>query len=260
MSGGLMRGAVGSGAVTQPEMRCEGACRKGRAERADVEGRGFPLGDWNDPARRLDELYAWVEQRALHLADSYLADRVRKRRGARLLRAGAALGATASAVVPMLALTGTLPGTAAAWGYLALLGAVVCLGADRCSGLTTGWMRDVATAQAVQRRLETLQYDWASEAIREVLGPTEGSAGDAADRGLALLRRFTEDVSEIVRAETADWMLESGAGRLPLRPQWAAAPPSRSHEACRQPQSGRSPFARGPRPAMPRQRPPEDLH
>ncbi|MFC4495866.1 SLATT domain-containing protein [Streptomyces ovatisporus] len=246
--------------MSQPEMRCEGGCRKGRAERADLRDRVFPLGDWNEPAQRLDELYAWVEQRALHLTDSYLADRVRKRRGARFLRAGAALAATASAVVPLLALTGTLPGRAAAWGYLALLGAAVCVGADRCSGLTTSWMRDVATAQAVQRRLETLQYDWAAEAIREVLGPTEGSAGDAADRGLALLRRFTEDVSEIVRAETADWMLGSDAGRSPLRLQWAAARPARSQEACRQPHGSRTAFPRGPRPTMPRQRPPEDLH
>ncbi|MBD0708545.1 SLATT domain-containing protein [Streptomyces sp. CBMA291] len=41
-------------------------------------------------------------------------------------------------------------------------------------------MRDVATAQAVQRRIQTLRFDWATECVREVLGPTEGTASEAA--------------------------------------------------------------------------------
>jgi len=248
---------VGSGAVSQPEMRPGGASRKSGSQRAELQGRAFPLGDWGEPAERLDELYVWVEQHALFLADWYLAARVRKRRGARVLRAGAALGVATGALLPLLAFTGTLPGRAAAWGYLALLGAVVCVGGDRCFGLTTGWMRDVATAQSVQRRLESLQFDWASEAIREVLGPTEGSAGEAADRGLAVLRRFTEDVSEIVRAETTDWMLESGSGPAPLRLQSSGLRLPRPPEGC-QPQYGhRVHVSPGFRPNMPRQRPPE---
>ena len=72
-------------------------------------------------------------------------------------------------------------------------------------------MRDVATAQAVQRRLEALRFDWASESVREVLGPTEGTAAEAAERCLAILRRFCDDVADLVRMETADWMLDFGA-------------------------------------------------
>lgn len=34
-------------------------------------------------------------------------------------------------------------------------------------GVTFGWMRDVAIAQAVQRRLQAPQFDWASESVRE---------------------------------------------------------------------------------------------
>uniref|UniRef100_UPI0015EE3D2A SLATT domain-containing protein n=1 Tax=Streptomyces albidus (ex Kaewkla and Franco 2022) TaxID=722709 RepID=UPI0015EE3D2A len=146
-----------------------------------------------------------------------------------------------------------------AWGYLALLCAAVCVGGDRFFGLTTGWMRDVATAQAVQRRLEGLQYDWASEAIREVLGPVEGSAGEAADRALALLRRFTEDLSEIVRAETADWMLEFGSGPSPLRLQSAASHPGRPPEPQSTQSSQRLHASPVVRTSMPRQRPPEGL-
>lgn len=233
-------------AVSKPEMR-PGA------------GRAFPLGDWGEPGERLDELYVWVEQRALFIADWYLSDRTWKRRGARALRTGASLGATAAAVLPLLTLTGTLPVRHAAWGYVALLGALVCLYADRCFGLTTGWIRDVATAQAIQRRLETLQYEWASESVREMLGPTEGGAGEAAERGLTLLRRFTEDVSEVVRAETADWMLEfRPGGSAPQGSQPANAPYARPVEACAAAHNvHRFPAPPGFRPSMPRQRPPE---
>ncbi|WP_157869111.1 SLATT domain-containing protein, partial [Streptomyces atriruber] len=145
-------------------------------------------------------------------------------------------------------------GALAGWGFVSLLGAVACVGCDRFFGLTSGWMRDVATAQAVQRRLQVLQFDWASESVREVLGPTEGTAGEAAERCLGVLRKFTDDVTELVRAETSDWMVEFRAGPVPLAMQ-AMVPSGSPREAPVSP--GRFPLPPGARPNMPRQRPPE---
>lgn len=245
----------------QPEMQPERPPQDGRGEGAaglrpgDLAGRPFPLGDWGEPAERLDELYRWVERGALHTAAWYLAEREWKRRGARALRGGAAAGAVTGAALPLLDLTGAVGG-AARWGYLALLLAVACVGVDRCFGVTAGWMRDVATAQAVQRRLQALQFDWASECVREVLGPAEGTAGEAAERCLAVLRRFSEDVTELVRTETADWMVEFRVGPAPLGIQSAVPPAGRAETAT-------APFGRpalppgAARPNMPRQRPPE---
>ncbi|WP_344296137.1 SLATT domain-containing protein, partial [Streptomyces synnematoformans] len=51
----------------------------------DLLARPFPLGDWGDPAKRLDELYLWAEEGALRTARSYLAARRTKRRAARTL-------------------------------------------------------------------------------------------------------------------------------------------------------------------------------
>lgn len=219
----------------------------------DLVGRPFPGGDWGKPAERLDELYHWVEHGALTAAAWYLADRVWKRRTAWALRGGAALGATAGAFVPLLDLTGAAPG-AGAWGFLGILVAVACVAGDRYFGVTSGWMRDVATAQAVQRRLQTLQFDWASESVREVLGPTEGTASEAAERCLGVLRRFTEDVGELVRAETTDWMTEF---RTRPAPQiLAAAQTASSGRTDPAGPAGRVPVL-APRPNMPRQRPPE---
>jgi hypothetical protein len=215
-------------------------------------GRPFPLGDWGEPAERLHELYRWVEAGALTTASWYLADRVWKRRGARVLRGGAAAGAVVGAGLPLLDLAGVVGG-AAAWGYLALLLGVACVAGDRFFGVTSGWIRDVATAQAVQRRLQVLQFDWASECVREVLGPTEGTAGEAAERCLSVLRRFSEDMTELVRAETADWMVEFGTGSAPLAIQAGVGAGSRGDVA----PAGRPPLPPGARPNMPRQRPPE---
>jgi hypothetical protein len=219
----------------------------------DLTGRTFPLGDWGEPAQRLHELYRWVERGALNTAQWYLSDRAWKRRGARLSRVGAALGGLGAGVFPLLDLAGAVEGVAT-WGFVSLLAGVACVGCDRFFGLTSGWMRDVATAQAVQRRLQVLQFDWASESVREVLGPTEGTASEAADRCLGVLRRFSEDVTELVRSETADWMVEFRSGPAPLAMQ-AMVPASRGEPGAVP--SVRAALPPGARPNMPRQRPPE---
>ncbi|MGV9913056.1 SLATT domain-containing protein [Streptomyces tendae] len=249
----------------QPEMQPERPPRDGRdgggtggPRPGDLTGRAFPHGDWTLPAERLDELYRWVERGALDTAAWYLADRVWKRRGAVLLRSGAAAGAAAGAALPLLDLVGAVGG-AAPWGYLALLWAVACVAGDRYFRVTAGWMRNVATAQAVQRRLQALQFDWASESVREVLGPADGTASEAAERCLLVLRRFSEDVTELVRAETADWMVCFRPGPGPLGRHAAAAADGPRPDGGGAGASGRFavPPQNGTRPNMPRQRPPE---
>ncbi|MER7050844.1 SLATT domain-containing protein [Streptomyces sp. NPDC000351] len=248
----------------QPDMQPEGPPHDGRGGEGaagprpgDLTGRAFPLGDWALPAERLDELYRWVERGALDTAAWYLADRVWKRRSAMALRGGAATGAVAGAALPLLDMSGMVGG-AAPWGYLALLIGVACVAADRYFGVTSGWMRDVATAQAVQRRLQALQFDWASESVREVLGPADGTASEAADRCLLVLRRFSEDVTELVRAETADWMVDFRTGAAPLGLQSGVAGGAGRASEAGGGGSGRFSMApNGARPNMPRQRPPE---
>ncbi|WP_327290366.1 SLATT domain-containing protein [Streptomyces sp. NBC_01198] len=246
--------------MSQPDMFPEEAPREEPERRAlhhqqeDLRPLPFPLGDWGEPAERLEELYRWAESGALRTADWYLRDRLWKRRGARALRCGATLFAAVGAALPLVELTGA-GGATVAWGYLALLVATVCVAADRVLGLTAGWMRDVGTAQSVERRLEQLRFDWASESVREVLGPTEGTAAEAAERCLAILRRFCDDVADLVRMETADWMLDFGSrtSAPPLRTQSPAWSPTRPEP----PFSPRLPHP-STRPNMPRQRPPEN--
>lgn len=276
-SGSGIAGAAGPGAVGGAGGAAGAGGRGGRGGRAvgsggsrgrgepegdggsggrDLTGRPFPLGDWGEPAERLDELYRWVESGALATADWYLADRVWKRRGARALRWGTAAGVVAGTALPLLDLTGTLSGSAG-WGYLSLLLGAACMACDRYFGLTSGWIRNLATAQAVQRRLQVLQFDWASECVRETLGPTEGTASEAAERCLGVLRRFSEDITELVRSETADWMVEFRAGPAPMGTQ-ALVSGSAGGRAEPGVLPGRfSMPSVAARPNMPRQRPPE---
>lgn len=241
----------------QPEMQPDGPFPEGGGKkRGDLLGRSFPLGDWGEPAERLNELYQWVEEHALRTVEWYLADRIRKRRAARLLRGGTLAGLAAGAALPLLQLAGAVDGNGTVWACMALLGAAVCRGCDRYFGLTSGWVRDVATAQAVQRRLEAMQYEWASESIREVLGPTEGTASEAAERCLGVLRRFSEDVTELVRTETTGWMAEFLAGTASLAAQ-QPVPRDPVRQDNGPATAGRSAMPPGARPNMPRQRPPE---
>ncbi|MDX2403024.1 SLATT domain-containing protein [Streptomyces microflavus] len=256
-TGGAGGNGGGRGAGSGGGARTGGAWGGGSgAGGRDLTGRPFPLGDWGEPAERLDELYRWAETGALATADWYLKDRVWKRRGARALRLGTAAGVVAGAALPLLDLTGTLSGSAG-WGYLSLLLGAACMACDRYFGLTSGWIRNLATAQAVQRRLQVLQFDWASECVREMLGPTEGTASEAAERCLGVLRRFSEDVTELVRSETADWMVEFRAGPAPMGTQALV-----SGSAGGRVEPGVLPgrFSMpsvAARPNMPRQRPPE---
>lgn len=220
----------------------------------DLRASPFPQGDWGEPAQRLDELYHWAEARALQTVDWYLGDRTWKRRTARALRAVAVLSAAVGAVLLLLGLVEGLEGRRGAWGYVALLVAGVCVALDRFFGLTSGWMRDISTAQAVQRRLEAFQFEWASESVREVLGPTEGTASEAAERCLGVLRRFCEDLSELVRAETSGWILEFRSSLVPLHSQ---APTPWDHRPDGGTAGNRVQSPPGSRASMPRQRPPE---
>lgn len=219
----------------------------------DLRPLPFPLGDWGEPAERLEQVYRWAEEGAQRTADWYLCDRLWKRRGARCLRTGAALCAAGAAALPLVELAHG-GASLARWGYLALLLSGACVAFDRVLGLTSGWMRDVATAQAVQRRLEALRFDWASESVREVLGPADGTAAEAAERCLAILRRFCDDVADLVRLETSDWMVDFGARAAgpSLRTQSPAWSPTRTDAA-----PGPRMAHPSTRPNMPRQRPPE---
>jgi hypothetical protein len=64
----------------------------------------------------------------------------------------------------------------------------------------------MVTAQAVQRRLEVLRFDWASECARSAL--TTRRQLEEVERQLALLREFSGDLVALTSSETSEWIAE----------------------------------------------------
>jgi hypothetical protein len=186
-----------------------------RRRRRDLRAGPFPtagLDEWQDTEAALTRLYRYAEGRAIDAVDWYLADKRGKRTWSRGLRLLAILLVTAGALQPLL--DAAAPGPSrTAWGYVLLGMAAACVGFDRCFGLSSGWMRSMTCAQALERRLEQLQYDWAAECARSAARTVDPKQ---VQNRLALLRVFSDDMAALLQQETATWVLEFQSSLLRL--------------------------------------------
>jgi hypothetical protein len=165
---------------------------------------------WQRPADALDTLRVWAEDEATRAIDWYLRDKATKRAGSRLLRAAAIVLAVGGAIAPLL--SAGQAATVTPWGYVLLAGAAGCAAFDHFFGLSASWMRDMATIRAVQGRLAAFRFDWAAATAEQALNLERL---DAQHR-MELIRRFAADVTDLVNAETGNWMTEfqTNSGRL----------------------------------------------
>ena len=181
----------------------------------DLRAEPFPtaaMEQWHDTEAALTQLYRYAEGRAIEAADWYLADKRGKRIWSRGLRLLAILLVTAGGLQPLL--DAAAPGTGrTAWGYVLLALAAACVGFDRFFGVSSGWMRSMTSAQALERRLELLQYDWAAECARSAARTVDPKQ---VQNRLALLRAFADDVAALLQQETASWVLEFQSNLLRL--------------------------------------------
>jgi hypothetical protein len=175
--------------------------------RRDLRAVPFPeqaLHQWQEPETALALLYRYAEGRAIDAVDWYLEDKRGKRAWSRALRVAAILLVVAGGLQPVL--EAARPGRGApAWGYVLLALAAACVGFDRFFGLSSGWTRTMTTAQALRRRLELLQYDWAVECAKAASRTVDGK--QVLTR-LALLRAFADDAATLMQQETAEWVAE----------------------------------------------------
>ena len=239
------------GAARQPTARRE--WWPGRRRR-DLRAVPFPeqaLQQWQDPEAALALLYRHAEARAIDAVDWYLEDKRGKRAWSRGLRVVAILLVIAGGLQPVLDAAGPGRGEPA-WGYVLLALAAACVGFDRFFGLSSGWMRNITTAQALRRRLELLQYDWAVECAKAATRTVDGK--QVLTR-VGLLRAFADDAAVLMQQETSEWVtefqsnlvqLETSAGRPSLattRPRPASGP--------REGDAGRPPSAEPASPPAP---------
>ncbi|GAA4084908.1 SLATT domain-containing protein [Nonomuraea soli] len=176
----------------------------------DLRPKPFPLisqEEWKKPQEVLNRLYTDAEAWAMEVCGWYLEDRVRQRRTSKALRGLAIVLAAAGGLQPLAAAasgSGSL-----GWGYVLLAGAGVCVAFDHLLGLSSRWMRDMVTAQRIQRRLRDFQLDWTALNAQQMTPPVR--------EYLAALRTFVTDISTIMSDETSEWVSEfqSGLAQLP---------------------------------------------
>lgn len=166
----------------------------------------MPAERWRQPEAVLAELYDDAQSRAVEACEWYLADRRGKKTASRLLRGLAMLLASAGGLIPLANVT--TGQSVSGWGYVLLAGAGVCFGFDRVLGLSAGWMRDMTTAQRIQRRLQAFQFDWtALDAARAIDGTSV-----SVEPYLTLLRDFATGLSDLMIEETGEWVSEFQSG------------------------------------------------
>ncbi|GIJ21353.1 SLATT domain-containing protein [Micromonospora lutea] len=195
-----------------------------RIPRRDMISRPFPDLTGQQPTAILNSLREWAEGQAEDTIAWYLRDKAARRRISRLLRGCAILLGVAGGVVPLASAAGV--GNGASWGYVLLAMAGGCLAFDHFFGLSSAWMRDIATAQALQRALTEFRLDWATTGLRTETDGAYGPVGpEVAKQREELIRTLVTRTSELVEAETGEWLSEfrTNIGDLNRRSEWTAS-------------------------------------
>ena len=174
------------------------------------------LAGWADDVQAVELLRVWAVGRTAETIAWYQRDKRPKRWESRLLRAAAVLLAVIGGALPLAA--SSVHGVNPNWGYVALALAAGCVAFDHFFGLSSGWMRDIASLQALQSRLTRFHLDWArwQAAKSGVLAGSDAEAGSTA-AALDLIGGLITDVSEITESETAQWITDFTSSVAALR-------------------------------------------
>jgi hypothetical protein len=171
---------------------------------------------WREPGQALDRLRTWAEDRATETITWYLRDKQNKRSFSRLLRAAAVVLAVAGGVLPLI--SSSTGGISPNLGYVFLAVAAGCVAFDHFFGLSAGWMRDIATLQALQSRLARFQLDWARWQAVQAGAGTDRPATDVV-AALDLIDELVTSVAQLTEAETTQWITDFSSSVAALRQQ-----------------------------------------
>jgi hypothetical protein len=117
----------------------------------------------------------------------------------------------AGTLLPILAGLGEKPDerlVMTQFGVVALAFAGLLHVADRVFGSSSGWLRYITTATAIENRTRTFEMDWAGYVVDKGLG-----LGDADVRPLFdVAKRFEDDIAKLQTEETDKWVAEFNSG------------------------------------------------
>ncbi len=178
--------------------------------RSDFSATKLPDLDWSpgQASESLSKVYRHASGQCHDAITWYLQSMRGKRRGAVSFRLGAIVAASAAGILPILTMIFTTDGRPAfspAWASVAIGIAAALVLLDRFFGSSTGWMRFIRT----EMHLRQLHQE--SEMNRERERATWAGQEPSAEQVQQMFGRasaFVTRVSEIVRQETEEWVME----------------------------------------------------
>ncbi len=156
-------------------------------------------------------LHRYVEDQARMQIEWYWNKKRSKARMSMVLRFAAIILFVLGGLVPIV--KATLPATVAAMfpfdfgqsGYLLIGIAAGCLGLDRYFGYSTGWIRYVTTAMAIEKSLEEFRFEWSRNMAKMRGAPPTQEQLDAL---IQTCTAFSLAIRNQVEQETKSWVVE----------------------------------------------------
>lgn len=171
-----------------------------------------PSWDASDVLKSLRALRAYAEAQAERATDWYYRSKRKKSKVSSTARFATIVLTALGGLIPIIATI--VYGNAAEelqrlrfnqWGYLAIGFAGLALGFDRFYGGSSGWMRYVTTALAIESRLEEFRLDWIKiESELALRLNDQALVASAIDR----IKAFVAAVRAQVESETQAWVTE----------------------------------------------------
>jgi SMODS and SLOG-associating 2TM effector domain 2 len=168
---------------------------------------------WKDPdvENSLIELRQYVEKQAQKQSAWYYAKKTRKARVSIVLRFVSILLFVMGGLVPIIKATllpdviKNLPFDFGQAGYLLIAVAAGCVGLDRFFGYSTGWIRYITTAMAIEKSLEEYRMEWARNIAKLRGGPPNEQQ---LDQLIQTCETFSLAIKTQVEQETKAWVAE----------------------------------------------------
>ncbi len=160
-----------------------------------------------DQPQELQELYLRIVEKGHEAMRWYARQKEGNKQWGRRFRVVALLLGALASITPIIVQLFPPEQGYQKWSVLASIFAALgatCVGLDRYSGASSGWMRYVSSYQEISSRLESLQFGWARLAL--------SSPGLSKEQRLTalldLLQGFILSVNEVIKQETQEWMAE----------------------------------------------------
>src|SRR5215472_15705052 len=164
-----------------------------------------------DVDNSLRELREYVETEAQKQIAWYYAKKARKARMSVTLRFISIVLFVLGGLVPIIkatlpaSATATLPFDFGQAGYLLIGVAAGCIGLDRFFGYSTGWIRYVTTAMAIEKSLEEFRLEWTRNMAKMRGTPP---TTEHLETLIQTCAAFSLAIKSQVEQETKAWVLE----------------------------------------------------